>query len=134
MALGTPSIKFLVEGVPSVRTVNEDDRVRGVAEERWLEVVEDFNNETVHNAFVEYCIATRQLPLAGRVPEPVANKRGTPSSSIHVLKELCSVHKSTTFPTEKGKSCKTQPLATTVCRSAVSPVRIHRSSPLDFIS
>jgi len=46
-------------------TVNEDDRVRKVAEERWLKVLEDFDNETVHTAFIDYCIATRQLPLAG---------------------------------------------------------------------
>jgi hypothetical protein len=46
-------------------TVNEDDRARNVAEELWLKVLKDFDNETVHHTFIDYCIATRQLPLAG---------------------------------------------------------------------
>ena len=65
MALRKHAITFLVKGVPSMSTVNEDGRVRKVAEELWFKVLEDFDSETVHNAFIDYCIATRQLPLAG---------------------------------------------------------------------
>ena len=46
-------------------TVDENDRVSNAAEELWLTVVKDFDNEAVHHAFIDYCIATRQLPLAG---------------------------------------------------------------------
>ena len=39
--------------------------VKQVAEKLWLSVVSDFDNESVHNTFIEYCTATQQLPLAG---------------------------------------------------------------------
>jgi hypothetical protein len=56
---------FLVKEALSMSTVNEDDRVRNVAEGLWLKVLKDFDNETVHTVFIDYCIATHQLPRAG---------------------------------------------------------------------
>lgn len=64
-ALRTHAITFLPKGVLSMGTVNEDDRASNAAEELWLKVLKDCDNETVHHAFIDYCIATRQLPLAG---------------------------------------------------------------------
>jgi hypothetical protein len=58
-------------------TVNGDDRVRKVAAELWLKVLEDFDNEKVHNAFIDYCIATRQLPLAGEKYRTCREQKGS---------------------------------------------------------
>jgi hypothetical protein len=63
--LRTHAITFFVKEVLSMDTVDENDRVRNAAEALWLKVVKDFDNEAVHHAFIDYCIATRQLPLAG---------------------------------------------------------------------
>ena len=41
------------------------DTVKQVAEKLWLSVVSDFENESVHNTFIQYCTATQQLSLAG---------------------------------------------------------------------
>jgi len=41
------------------------DTVKQVAEKLWLSVVSDFDNESVHNTFIQYCTATQQLALAG---------------------------------------------------------------------
>jgi len=76
MALRKHAITFLVKGVPSMSTVNEDGRVRKVAEELWFKVLEDFDSETVHNAFIDYCIATRQLPLAGEKYRTCREQKG----------------------------------------------------------
>ena len=41
------------------------DTVKQVAEKLWLSVLSDFDNESVHNTFIQYCTATQQLSLAG---------------------------------------------------------------------
>jgi hypothetical protein len=63
--LRTHAIAFFVKEVLSMGMVDEGDLISNAAEELWLKVVKDFDNETVHNAFIDYCTATRQLPLAG---------------------------------------------------------------------
>lgn len=35
------------------------------AEELWLKVLNDFDNEVLHQKFIDYCTTTHQLPLAG---------------------------------------------------------------------
>ena len=48
--------------------VNSDDKgdnVKQVAEQLWLSVLSDFENEAVHNTFIQYCSATQQLSFAG---------------------------------------------------------------------
>jgi hypothetical protein len=48
--------------------VNSDDKgdnVKQVAEQLWRSVLSDFENEAVHNTFIQYCSATQQLSFAG---------------------------------------------------------------------
>jgi hypothetical protein len=44
---------------------DKGDTVKQVAEQLWLSVIRDFENEAVHNTFIQYCSATQQLSLAG---------------------------------------------------------------------
>jgi len=76
MAVRKHAVTFLVKGMPSMSPVLEGDRVRKAAEELWGTVLEDFDNETVHNAFIEYCIATRQLSLAGEKYRTCREQKG----------------------------------------------------------
>ena len=48
--------------------MNSDDKgdnVKQVAEQLWRSVLSDFENEAVHNTFIQYCSATQQLSFAG---------------------------------------------------------------------
>jgi hypothetical protein len=52
------------------------DTVKQVAEKLWLSVVSDFDNESVHNTFIQYCTATKQLPLAGEKYKSYGDQNG----------------------------------------------------------
>jgi hypothetical protein len=52
------------------------DTVKQVAEQLWLSVVSDFENEAVHNTFIEYCSATQQLSLAGEKYKSYRDEKG----------------------------------------------------------
>ena len=59
--------------------VNSDDKgnnVQQVAEQLWRSVLSDFENEAVHNTFIEYCSATQQLSLAGEKYKSYREKKG----------------------------------------------------------
>ena len=57
-------------------TVHEDNRVGTAAEKLWLKVLKDFDNETAHHAFIDFCTATRQLPLAGEKYRTYREQKG----------------------------------------------------------
>ena len=46
-------------------TFKGSNGAKKAAEELWLKVLSDFDNETLHQKFIEYCATTDQLPLAG---------------------------------------------------------------------
>ena len=59
--------------------MNSDDKgdtVKQVAEQLWLSVLSDFENEAVHNSFIEYCSATQQLSLAGEKYKSYREEKG----------------------------------------------------------
>ena len=46
------------------------------AEELWLKILSDFDNETLHQKFIEYCTATYQLLLVGEKYKTYREERG----------------------------------------------------------
>lgn len=46
------------------------------AEELWRKVLSDFDNETLHQKFIEYCTTTYQLPLAGEKYKAYREEKG----------------------------------------------------------
>ena len=59
--------------------MNSDDKgdnVKQVAEQLWLSVLSDFDNEAVHNTFIQYCSATQQLSLAGERYKSYREEKG----------------------------------------------------------
>lgn len=55
---------------------DKGDTVKQVAEQLWLSVLSDFENEAVHNTFIEYCSATQQLSLAGEKYKSYREEKG----------------------------------------------------------
>lgn len=55
---------------------DKGDTVKQVAEQLWLSVLSDFENEAVHNTFIEYCSATQQLSLAGEKYKSYKEEKG----------------------------------------------------------
>ena len=49
----------------TVATFKGSNGAKKAAEELWLKILSDFDNETLHQKFIEYCTTTHQLPLAG---------------------------------------------------------------------
>ena len=68
--------------------VNEDDRARTTAEELWRTVLKDFDNETVHHAFIDFCTATRQLPLAGAKYRTYREQKGNTPLINRCMKKI----------------------------------------------
>ena len=68
--------------------VNEDDRVSTTAEELWLKVLKDCDNETVHHAFIDFCTATRQLPLAGEKYRTYREQKGNTPLIDRCMKKI----------------------------------------------
>ena len=46
-------------------TFKGSNGAKKAAEELWLKILSDFDNETLHQKFIDYCTTTYQLPLAG---------------------------------------------------------------------
>jgi len=59
-----------------VDTDNHEYRKGNTAEDLWCRVLKDFENEKVHSAFIDYCVATGQLPLAGEKYRSCREERG----------------------------------------------------------
>jgi len=54
----------------------EIDAAKRAAEELWLKVVSDIDNETLHQKFIGYCTTTHQLPLAGEKYKSCREEKG----------------------------------------------------------
>ena len=56
--------------------LEEIDAAKRVAEELWLKVLSDIDNETLHQKFIGYCTTTHQLPLAGEKYKSYREEKG----------------------------------------------------------
>ena len=54
----------------------EMDAAKRAAEELWLNILSDFNDEALHQKFIGYCTTTHQLPLAGEKYKSYREERG----------------------------------------------------------
>ena len=59
-----------------MKSDDKGDNVKQVAEQLWLSVLSDFENEAVHNTFIQYCSATQQLSLAGEKYKSYREEKG----------------------------------------------------------
>ena len=56
--------------------LGRDSGAKKAAEELWLKVLSDFDNETMHQKFIDYCTATQQLPFAGEKYKVYREEKG----------------------------------------------------------
>lgn len=54
----------------------QSDSAKQVAEELWLKVLSNFDNEALHQKFIDYCTTTHQLPLAGEKYKTYRKEKG----------------------------------------------------------
>ncbi len=54
----------------------ESGSAKQAAEELWLKVLSDFDNEPLHQNFIDYCATTNQLPLAGQKYKAWKDEKG----------------------------------------------------------
>jgi len=54
----------------------ESDNANHAAEELWLKVLSDFDDEALHQKFIDYCSTTHQLPLAGEKYKTYREQKG----------------------------------------------------------
>jgi hypothetical protein len=57
-------------------TFEESGSAKQAAEELWLKVLSDFDNEPLHQKFIDYCATTNQLPLAGKKYKTWKDEKG----------------------------------------------------------
>ena len=60
----------------TVATFKGSNGAKKAAEELWLKILSDFDNETLHQKFIEYCTTTHQLPLAGEKYKAYREEKG----------------------------------------------------------
>jgi hypothetical protein len=88
------------------------DTVKQVAEKLWLSVVSDFDNESVHNTFIQYCTATHQLPLAGEKYKSYREQKGdSPLIENCINKVVVSAQLQCLPDKEKGSAAGRGPLS-----------------------
>ena len=59
-----------------MNTLEESGGAQQAAEELWLKILGDFNNESLHQKFIDYCATTNQLPLAGKKYKSYKEEKG----------------------------------------------------------
>ena len=64
------------------------DAVKQVAEQLWLSVLSDFDNAAAHNSFIQYCAATKQLPLAGQKYKSYREQKGDSPLIDNCMKKI----------------------------------------------
>ena len=57
-------------------TFKGSNGAKKAAEELWLKILSDFDNETLHQKFIDYCTTTYQLPLAGEKYKAYREEKG----------------------------------------------------------
>ena len=101
-------------------TFKGSNGVKKAAEELWLKILSDFDNETLHQKFIEYCTTTYQLPLAGEKYKTYREERG---DSPLIEKCMKRVVVSTQFQylpdKERGESPAKKGLASRLFTSAL---------------
>ena len=68
--------------------LKEIDAAKRVAEELWLKLLSDFDNETLHQKFIGYCTTTHQLPLAGEKYKSYREEKGDSPTIDKSMKKI----------------------------------------------
>ena len=69
-------------------TCSESDTAKQAAEELWLNILSDFNNELLHQKFVNYCATAHQLPLAGMKYKAYREEKGDSALIEKYMKKI----------------------------------------------
>lgn len=99
---------------------NQSDSARHAAEELWLKVLSDFDNEGLHQKFIDYCATTHQLPLAGEKYKTYREEKGDSPTIDRCMKKIVLSAQFQYFPNrEKERSATQRGLASRLLTSAL---------------
>ena len=85
-------------------TFKGSNGAKKAAEELWLKVLSDFDNETLHQKFIEYCATTYQLPLAGEKYKAYREEKGDSPIIEKYMKRIVISAQYQYLPDKEGRS------------------------------
>ena len=101
-------------------TFKGSNGAKKAAEELWLKILSDFDNETLHQKFIEYCTTTYQLPLAGEKYKAYREKKGDSPLVEKCMKRIVISAQFQYLPDrEKGETPAKKGLASRLFTSAL---------------
>ena len=101
-------------------TFKESNGAKKAAEELWLKILSDFDNETLHQKFIEYCTTTYQLPLAGEKYKAYREEKGDSELLEKCMKRIVISAQFQYLPDrEKGETPAKKGLASRLFTSAL---------------
>ena len=101
-------------------TFKGSNGAKKAAEELWLKILSDFDNETLHQKFIEYCTTTYQLPLAGEKYKTYREERGDSPLIEKCMKRIVVSTQFQYLPDkERGESPAKKGLASRLFTSAL---------------
>ena len=101
-------------------TFKGSNGAKKAAEELWLKVLSDFDNETLHQKFIEYCTTTYQLPLAGEKYKAYREEKGDAELVEKCIKRIVISAQFQYLPDrEKGETPAKKGLASRLFTSAL---------------
>ena len=101
-------------------TFKGSNGAKKAAEELWLKILSDFDNETLHQKFIEYCTTTYQLPLAGEKYKAYREEKGDSPLVEKCMKRIVISAQFQYLPDrEKGETPAKKGLASRLFTSAL---------------
>jgi hypothetical protein len=101
-------------------TFKGSNGAKKAAEELWLTILSDFDNETLHQKFIEYCTTTYQLSLAGEKYKTYREERGDSPLIEKCMKRIVVSTQFQYLPDrERGESPAKKGLASRLFTSAL---------------
>ena len=101
-------------------TFKESSGAKKAAEELWLKILSDFDNETVHQKFIDYCTTTHQLPFAGEKYKAYREEKGDSELVEKCMKRIVISAQFQYLPDrEKGETPAKKGLASRLVTSAL---------------
>ena len=91
------------EGI-SVNEYEISGSAREAAEDLWIKVLNDFNNETMHQQFIDFCTTTHQLPLAGEKYKAYREEKGDTPLIEKYMKRIVISAQYHYLPDREGRS------------------------------
>ena len=81
---------------------------REAAEDLWIKVLSDFNSETLHQKFIDFCTTTHHLPLAGEKYKAYREEKGDSPLIEKYMKRIVISAQYHYLPDREGRSATQQ--------------------------